>query len=63
MAESVSQCLLFQLREIPERESVQAIQLTKGQPAQCLLQKVQSMGANINLIKNKLSSQLTVNAL
>jgi hypothetical protein len=63
MAEFASRCLLFQLREIHERESVQATQLTKAQPAQCLLQKVQSMGANINLIKSQLSSQLTVNAL
>jgi hypothetical protein len=63
MEESASQCLLFQLREILERESVQATQLTKAQPAQCLLQKVQSMGANINSIKSQLSSQLTVNAL
>jgi hypothetical protein len=63
MAESANRCLLFQLKEIHERESVQATQLTKAQPAQYLLQKVQSMGANINLIKSQLSSQLTVNAL
>ena len=63
MVESASQCLLFQLRKIPERESVQATQLIKAQPAQYSLQKVQSMRANINLIRSKLSSQLTVNAL
>jgi hypothetical protein len=63
MAESANRCLLFQHREIPERESVQATQQIKAQPAQYLLQKVQSMGANINSIKSQLSSQLTVNAL
>jgi hypothetical protein len=63
MVEFANRCLLFQHREIPERESVQATQQIKAQPAQYLLQKVQLMGANINLIKSQLLSQSTVNAL
>lgn len=51
-----SRCLLFLLKNILERESVQATQLIKEAPAQYLVQKVQLMDANINLIKSKRKS-------
>ena len=56
MEEFASRCLLFLLKKILERESVQATQLIKEEPAQYLVQKVQLMDANINLIKSKHTS-------